>query len=268
MTALTAAARTALVRRLSHAWPATRGTTDRAGRRRSVGSSSAITSSEAANYRASRCASPPRVLVPERYKTLETQPAPLRLLFTAIFVTAALAILFVISDLTRRALAIFPAIPTFFFKTFAHLAVGFLIYCVLIIARFALIEGIIFVLPRIPRLVGRSSLLTGLAVLVLSAVVLGSYSGGGKIGEEISHGNTDGLADTLPLRWLLDVQADRVDIIWLVEKATCGNISRNNVIYLGGADGTIILYYPDTRSVCRTPTGSLQIMSRPESTGA
>jgi hypothetical protein len=82
------------------------------------------------------------------------------------------------------------------------------------------------------------------------------------VGREICEGNTNGLVDSLFAKSVLDVQADPVNVTWLVERGTCEHVSTHNILYLGGAEGTTILYDPSTHTVCRTPTGSLQITSQ------
>jgi hypothetical protein len=105
--------------------------------------------------------------------------------------------------------------------------------------------------------------LTGCVILV-AVIVLGPYYAGRRIGHDIKEGQVSGgPVHAVATRWLLDIRADRVDISWLAPKGTCGDFATSGVIYLGGADGTTILYDPTKRTVCRTPTSSVQILSRP-----
>jgi hypothetical protein len=204
---------------------------------------------------------------------------PLRFLINALVTIIGLVLgLIVLSAtfyLTPRAVALLPDIRMVLLEGTVILVVGLAVFSLLAVLTGALAGSLAAAamsrLPSLARLISRHVrsilpfLLFSVSVLLLLAAVMGPYYLGHRIGEEISQGKTEGLAKALVIRWMLDVQVERVDVTWLDEKATCGNLSLTNVIFLGGADGTTILYDPGSQTVCRTPTSSLQMTSRPNS---
>jgi hypothetical protein len=188
----------------------------------------------------------------------------LRALLSILSLVLGVAYFSVTVSLTKWIIGLFPPIQVSLLKVVAYLAVGFIVFTLGLALLGVLVFAITSVAPSIGQHMRRilPALYISLAVLTLSVAVLGPYYFGHRIGKEISRGQTEGLANTVVVRWLLDVEVDRVDVTWLIEKGTCRNFPRTNVILLGGADGTTILYDPGSHTLCRTPTSSLQMTSR------
>ncbi|SDM66198.1 hypothetical protein SAMN05660642_03052 [Geodermatophilus siccatus] len=174
---------------------------------------------------------------------------------------------YIATDVTEPIVDVLPRIRNGLLDTLVHVAA----FIVLLLLYLSLIGGAIAVAPRVLGPVARrarnwlSETLPLILVILIAAlpfaVIIGPYQLGRQIGEEIREGKTTGLVDSLVIRWLLDVQVERVNIAWLGERGRCNAMPTRDILYLGAADGTTILYDPDTHTVCRTPTSSVQVVS-------